>query len=144
MRGPHLYPMSSWGVATLLLLAAWTLRADAQCTTVAEASAIRTSIQRATDCNYKILRNGLGTTCATVTPPSCAGTIVADTVALTYGPNNPPSAKVDTRALRKQLFCQQKVGRAAASFIGRKLELLIRGSAPAEADTKARTYLAGC
>jgi hypothetical protein len=63
--------------------------AGAQCTTKTDASAVRKSIKHAASCNYKKLRNGPATTCKTTAPPACAGSLVADAIALAWGANNP-------------------------------------------------------
>jgi len=57
----------------------------------------------------------------------CAGTLVADALALAYGPNDPSAAPVDTRALRRQVVCQRQIGRAVRSYVGRELTRVVRG-----------------
>jgi N-acetylglucosamine-6-sulfatase len=143
MTGHQAFPLSYPVIlaATLLSAVAAASTAYAQCTTLSESAAVARSLRRATNCNYRILRSGPGVTCPDATPPACAGNLVNDTAALTYGLNNPPASAVDKAALRTQLYCQLRIGRAAAGFIGRKLRLLIRGYTPAEAEAKARRYV---
>ena len=132
---------SGIAAGALLLALSAVSPAHAACTLTSEASAIRRSIRLATDCNYRILRQGSGVACIPPTPPACADTIVADTAALTYGPNNPPSGAVDRVVLRNHLRCQRHLGRAAARFVGKKLRLLILGRSRAEAEARARKHL---
>lgn len=125
----------------LVLAAAAATPAAAQCTTRDDANAVRKSINLATKCNNRILRSGPGITCKESVPPACAGSLVADAVALGYGPNDPPAAAVDRRASRTQLACQKKVGKAVATYVGKKLRSLVDGVAEADADLRARRQL---
>src|SRR5881296_208445 len=93
--------------------------AAAGCTLGSEASQLKRSVRLAARCNDRILRSGPGTICKQSPPPACAGTLPAD--ALAFGPNDPASAAVDRRLLKTQLNCQKRIGRATASYVGRKL-----------------------
>lgn len=126
-------------LAVCLLLAARLV--GAQCTSRADASLVLKSAKQAMACSYKRLRKGPGQTCTVTAPPSCAGTLVADAVALAYGANNPPAAAVDPHVLRDQLRCQKYIGKAVAIFVGKKLEYLTRDMMPADAEAKARRQL---
>src|SRR6266403_5866794 len=111
MRG-HL----SAGLIVACALSAGTARpATAGCTLNSQARDVRRSIVRQIRCNDKRLRKGPNASCALSAPPACAGTLVADAVALADGDNNPASAAVDTHALREQLKCQKRIGRAVSS-----------------------------
>ena len=131
--------VGSVAIAILLGLAAGDARAG--CTTSTDATAVRRSLARQVRCNDKEFRQGPGATCLLSDPPACAGTLVTDAVALGYGPNNPPAAAVDTRALRAQLGCQKRVGAAISAYVGVKLGGLVRGLDPATVDARARRML---
>src|SRR5213594_3943345 len=126
-------------IAVLLGLAAGDARAG--CTVSTEATAVKRSLARQVRCNDKKFRQGPGATCLLSDPPACAGTLVTDAVALGYGPNEPPAAAVDTRALRAQLSCQKRIGAAISAYVGGKLSGLIRGMDPATVDARARRML---
>lgn len=111
--------------------------ADADCTSTSEAGAVNRSIKQAVRCDYKALRKGVASPCPVAPPPACAATLVADAVALAYGANDPAAAPVDTRALRDQLKCQKRIGRAVAYYVSTKMRYLLRGRTPAEAEAKA-------
>jgi arylsulfatase A-like enzyme len=111
--------------------------ADAGCTSTSEAGAVNKSIKQAVRCDYKALRSGPATPCTAAPPPPCADTLVDDAVALAYGANDPAAAEVDTRALRDQLRCQKRIGKAVAHYVSLKLRYLIRGKTAAEAEAKA-------
>jgi arylsulfatase A-like enzyme len=128
------------GLALTLALALLPLDALAQCTLGSEANAVLAAARKAVRCNHKKLRD-TSYTCVLETPPACSGSLVADTVALAYGANNPASTAVDPPAVRPQLACQRRIGIAAARFIGLKLRYLIQGLSAAEAETKARRKL---
>src|SRR5512143_1064776 len=87
--------------------------AHAQCTSTADASIVLKSAKQAVTCNYKRLRGGPSRSCTLTPPPSCAGTLVSDAVALAYGANNyyggetPAPVGVDSGAVRDQLRCQK-------------------------------------
>ena len=72
------------------------------CTTTTEASAVRKSITRDVRCDDKRFRKGPTAECSFADPPACAGTLVADAVALAYGPNDPPAAAVDTNGTERR------------------------------------------
>jgi arylsulfatase A-like enzyme len=114
-------------------------RAQAGCTTRADAAALKKSLTLAVRCNNRILRSGPGVTCKQSPAPACAGTLATDAAALAYGPNNPPTAAVDRKAVRLQLTCQKRVGKGVTSYVGRKLRYLIDGGA--NADARARRQL---
>jgi arylsulfatase A-like enzyme len=127
------------GVAVLAGLVG---RADAACTTSQDASLVRRSLNQSMSCADKRLRSGPAKTCNITAPPACAGTLVADALAIAYGANTPPvGAIVDRSGLRDQLRCQKKVGTAIASYVGSKLKDLVHGKDPAEAEAKARKQL---
>ena len=115
--------------------------AAAGCTLGSEASQLKRSVRLAARCNDRILRSGPGTICKQSPPPACAGTLPADALALAYGPNDPASAAVDRRLLKTQLNCQKRIGRATASYVGRKLRYRVNGLSEAEADLRARKQL---
>ena len=108
-------------VAIAILLGFVAGDARAGCTTGADATAVRRSLARQVRCNDKKFRQGPGATCLLSDAPACAGTLVTDAVALGYGPNNPPAAAVDMRALRAQLGCQKRIGAAISAYVGVKL-----------------------
>ena len=110
----------------------------AQCTTPADASAVRRAATQIANCNYKKLRSGPALTCKTTVPPACSGTLVADAMNLAWGANNPPAAAVDRLALHDQLTCQKTIGSGVANFIGKKLRCLVQGLSKADAEAKAR------
>lgn len=110
--------------------------ADAGCTSTSEAAQVSKSVKQAVRCDYKALRSG-PTPCAVAPPPACADTLVGDAAALAYGPNHAAGAEVDGRALRDQLRCQKRIGKALAHYAGVKLRYLIRGRTAAEAEAKA-------
>lgn len=86
--------------------------APAQCTLPAEARQISRSLKRLVNCNLRMLARGLGIECKLIDSPACAGTLVADSVGLAFGSNNPPAAAVDRRSLGDQLRCQRAIGKA--------------------------------
>lgn len=110
--------------------------ADAGCTSTSEAGQVRRSVKQAVRCDYKALRSGPGP-CTVAPPPACADTLVGDAAALAYGPNHPALTEVDGRALRDQLRCQKRIGKAMAHYVAIKLRYLIRGRPAAEAEAKA-------
>ena len=113
-------------------------QASAQCTTTADASAVLKSAKAAATCNYNRIRKGPGVTCQSKLAPVCAGTLVADTIALGWGLNNPAAAKVDKPALHTQLVCQKRISTGVVNFIGKKLRYLIKGRSEADAEARAR------
>ena len=124
--------------ALLAVALVWGAPAAAGCTLGSEASQLKRSVRLAARCNDRILRSGPGTICKQSPPPACAGTLPADALALAYGPNDPASAAVDRRLLKTQLNCQKRIGRATASYVGRKLRYRVNGLSEAEADLRAR------
>jgi len=111
------------------------------CTTTTDASAVRKSITRDVRCDDKRFRKGPTAECSFADPPACAGTLVADAVALAYGPNDPPAAAVDTKALRDQLNCQKRIGNGVASYVSTKLRGIIKAEDPVKLEAKARRQL---
>ncbi|MCC6766639.1 MAG: sulfatase [Deltaproteobacteria bacterium] len=117
-------------------------RTDAGCTTSQDAGLVRRALNQGMRCADKRLRSGPFATCNVTSPPACAGTLVADAIAIAYGANHPPAAAVvDRSGLRDQLRCQKKIGTAAASYVGSKLKDLANGKDPIEAEARARKQL---
>src|SRR5262249_43130703 len=112
--------------------------AGAKCPTTTDASAVQKSLKRAASCNYKKLRKGPAVTCKTSAPPSCAGTLVADAIALAWGANDPAAAAVDHRAVGDQIKCQKQISKGVVDFAAKKLRYLVEGLTPAEAELEAR------
>lgn len=133
--------IASHAVLAALLVLASASAAFAECTTAADARAVLAAARKAVRCNQKKLTAGPGASCPDATPPPCSESLVGDTVALAYGPNNPPGAAVDGAALRTQLRCQRTIGRGAAIFVGRKLRYLLQGLTEAEAEARARMVI---
>ena len=132
--------------ATVTVVAAFVLSvaarpAAAGCTVSSDASAVKRSISRQIRCIDKRLRKGPAATCKLSDPPACAGSLVVDAVALAYGPNNPPTAAVDKRALHDQLNCQKRIGHGVSSYVATKLRGLVHGDDPATLEAKARKKL---
>ncbi len=137
-------PCRAWTTAGVVVALVATLLPDpaaAGCTQSTEASAVRKSLRLAVRCNDRILRSGPGVVCKQSPPPACAGTLVADAVALAYGPNDPAAAEVDRAALKTQLACQKRIGKAVSDYVGRYLKELVKGRTPADADARARRQL---
>ncbi len=112
----------------------------AGCTTTTDASTVRKSIGQVVRCNNKKFSNPAAV--CTITPaPACAETLITDSIALGYGPNNPSTVPVDTRALKAQLNCQKAIGRAVKSYVGSKLKDLIAGKPLADAEARATKAL---
>jgi arylsulfatase A-like enzyme len=128
-------------VALLGLAVAAPRPATAGCTLKTEVSAVKKSLRLALRCNERILRSGPSVTCTQSASPACADTLVADAVALAFGPNNPPTAAVNRTTLKTQYNCQKRIDRAVKSYVGRYLRDLTKGIAPAEADVRARRQL---
>ena len=132
--------MPARSLATIVALAMLPAHALAQCTTGPEANAVLAAARKAVRCNYQKLRDA-SHACVLDAPPACSAGLVADTVALAYGANNPTATAVEPSEVRPQLACQRRIGIAAARFIGLKLRYLVRGLSPAEAEVKARRPL---
>jgi len=128
-------------LATALLAPLLASAARAGCTLTPEAAEVRKSITRDVRCHDKRFRKGPAAECSLATPPACAGTLVADAIALAYGANDPPAAAVDTKLLRDQLNCQKRIGNGVASYVHTKLRGLIRAEDPAKLEAKARRQL---
>jgi arylsulfatase A-like enzyme len=119
-----------------------TLSADsafAGCTESSEARAVGKSIRQAMRCDYRALRSGPDPGCSVAAAPACAGSLVGDANDLAYGLE--VLAEVDTRALRDQLKCQKRIGKAVQHYVRIKLRDLIKGKTPAEAEVKAIKHL---
>jgi arylsulfatase A-like enzyme len=114
---------------------------EAGCTLTQEAGKVRKSISRDVRCNDKRFRKGPTAECSLAAPPACAGTLVHDAVALAYGPNDPPAAAVDTKALRDQRNCQKSIGNGVARYVHTKLRGLIRSVDLVKLEAKARRQL---
>lgn len=128
--------------ALVLLLATLAIasEAGAQCTTKEEARAVAQSVRKGVRCNERLLRF-TNAACEVPPPPACAGNLVEHAVALAYGPNNPPAVAVDRRAVKLQLRCQRRIGRAVAAFVGVKMRNVVAGKTRAEAEQRARSRL---
>src|SRR5262245_47821349 len=113
-------------------------RAHAGCTLSQDASLVKKSLSRQIRCNDKRLRHGPAAPCSLTAAPACSGTLVNDAAALGYGPNNPPSAEVDSRALKAQLKCQRQIGKGISSYVGTKLKGLVKNLNIAALEPKAR------
>jgi arylsulfatase A-like enzyme len=130
------------GVGLVLAALALAPRAAlAGCTTTGDAAAVKKSIKLAVRCNDRKLRAGPAITCKQVAPPACAGSLVTDAVALGYGDNNPPAARVDKRARKTQLSCQTRIGKAVSDYVARYLRHRVTGKPAAEADALSLRHL---
>ncbi len=107
------------------------------CTATSDAGLVKKSLKKAVRCDYKIMRSGPSYVCTPFPPPACSDTLVADAAALAYGDNHPPAAEVDASALRDQLKCQKRIGKAVALYTGIKLRYRAQGKPAAEAEAKA-------
>ncbi len=110
--------------------------ADAACSTPGDAKLVESSLEQALHCDYQLLRSR-PRACTRATPPACADTLVGDANALAYGANDPPAGAVDSAALRDQLACQKRIGKAVSHYVGTKLRQLVDGKTEAEAEAKA-------
>jgi arylsulfatase A-like enzyme len=117
--------------------------APMQCTTAIEGSTFRTALSQALSCNQNKLQSGPGLVCNLTQPPACAGTFIADANALAFGPNNPPASAVNTSSggVKKQVGCQSKIGQGVSGYAGNKMNQLMQGSTPAQAEAFALPYL---
>jgi arylsulfatase A-like enzyme len=113
--------------------------AFAGCTESSESRAVGKSLRQAMRCDYKALRSGADPGCPVAAPPPCAGSLVADANQLAYG--LAALAEVDTRALRDQLKCQKRIGKAVHHYVRIKLRDLIKGKSAAEAEARAIKHL---
>jgi arylsulfatase A-like enzyme len=113
--------------------------AEGGCTRSSDAWAVQTSLRQAMRCEFKLLRSGPDAGCTIAPGPSCAGTLVVDAAHLAYGVG--PLSAIDERALRDQLKCQDRIGKAVSYYVGTKLRYLIRGRTAAEAESRASKYL---
>src|SRR5258708_749680 len=131
--GSHMPRLSL--VPVLFVLAAASSADAVQCTTRDDARNVGKALRRRIACAQPAFRAPLSGSCLTPPPPpACAGTIVDDALALTFGDNLPPPAPVDRHALRDQLRCQKQIGKAVGKFVGDKLKYLVRGVTRAEAE----------
>lgn len=123
----------------LLCLAA---DAGAQCRTLDEADALKKFIKKSNKCNNNAFVKTPGSVCAPDPAPGCAGTLGADSVALSFGVNNPPLSAVNTTALAPQLACQDQIGKSMMKYFWKKYDLMIRlGMTAPDADEKAAKQL---
>jgi N-acetylglucosamine-6-sulfatase len=127
-----------WSCGAFLMAALSADTAGAACTQSSEAGTVKKSVRQAMKCDDKLLRSG-NASCTVTPPPACAGTLVTDANNLAYGLAT--LAEVDKRALRDQLKCQKRIGKALSYYVGTKLVSLIRGKAAAEAEAKAIKHL---
>src|SRR5690348_15249147 len=103
------------GARLLLIVGLATLHvgvAAAQCTSLAEAGALRHSLHAVMGCRERALRTGSAAPCTAPAPPSCAGSLVDDAVALAYGASNPAGNGVDPLTIAAAYRCQRYIGRA--------------------------------
>jgi len=113
--------------------------AGAQCTTPEDANAVRRALKKAAACNDKKLRAGPSASCPVAAVPVCAGTVVADALALAYGPNDPPAG--GAKKLGRQRRCQRQIGKGVSTYL-KKLVRLTRGQDAELAERRARGPLA--
>jgi len=113
--------------------------ADAQCTAPEDAKAVRRALEKSTKCNDKKLRAGPTASCPVEAPPTCAGSIAADALALGYGPNDPPAAAA--KSLGRQRRCQRQIGKGITNYL-KKLVRLTRGQDAELAERRVRGALA--
>jgi arylsulfatase A-like enzyme len=114
--------------------------AGAGCASEREAKELDRSLRAALRCRHDALK-GRPRACELRGAPACAGTLPADALALAYGPGDPATGGVDRGALRRQLRCQRKIGRAAAHYVGEKLRAVQRGTDAASGEAAARRRL---
>jgi hypothetical protein len=114
----------------------------AQCTDPADTKALKKTLRLSARCNDRMLKSASAVCAPVPPPPACAGTIATDALALAYGPNDPPAGSVDTRALKLQLKCQRRIGKAVTTYVSRKLRALQKGDDTPEADLRARRLIA--
>ncbi len=126
-------------VCAALVGAALPEGAQGGCVAPNDASAVKRSVRQAMRCDYKALRSGADPSCTVNPSPACADTLVADANDLAYGAA--ALDEVDSRLLRDQLKCQQRIGKAVAHYVGTKLRYLARGKTAAEAEAKAIKHL---
>lgn len=109
--------------------------AEAQCTTTEDAKAVRRALVTATKCRDVMLRASGGVACVIQPPPACAGSFVADALALAYGPNDEPRG--GAKRLTRQRRCQRQIGKGLASY-AKKLVRITRGGDAEVAERRAR------
>jgi N-acetylglucosamine-6-sulfatase len=114
--------------------------AGAACTTEREARDLQASLRDVVRCRHQTLK-GRTRACKQRPAPPCADPLFGDALALVFGANDSPLGAVDDRALRKQLWCQKKIGGAAAKYVGKRLRGLVRGKDEAVAEKGARRKL---
>ena len=110
--------------------------AHAGCTSTSDAGLVNKSIKQAMRCDYKALRSGPAV-CTVSPPPGLCRHAGRRRRCPRLRPEQSAAAEVDTGALRDQLKCQKRIGKAVAHYVGIKLRYLIRGKTPAEAEAKA-------
>jgi arylsulfatase A-like enzyme len=129
----------AWALVGTLLSAMCADVAAAGCADGSEARAAAKTLRQKVRCLDRSLRSGPDPGCTAAPPPACAGTLVDDAADLAYGVG--PFAEVDTRALRDQLRCQRRIGKAAARYVRVKLRKLVSGKTAAEAEAAAARQL---
>jgi len=130
--------MDRWLVSLAVALG-WFAMSDvaaAACTAESDAKLVERSLEEALRCRYQGFRSGPGA-CARTPPPACAGTLVADATALAHGNDATPAGEVDGAALRDQLACQRRIGKAVSRYVGTKLRDRTAGKTEDEAEARA-------
>jgi arylsulfatase A-like enzyme len=122
-------------LSALLLIAASAGGAGAACSTVAEATALKTSLADHLQCARLRLEYGTAVPCTPAAPPACAGAAPAALVDLLLG-DGPPAAPPGSTAL-KQLRCQRAILGAAKRYAGKRVSELVRGGRQAR---RARVF----
>src|SRR5262249_27016692 len=121
-------PWSLVAVGCLLTTVAGPAPARGQCQTRDQVEALLHSARDHARCNDRLLRTSRPGRCPkAANPPGCARDVVAQAIALAYGPNNPPVGRVDRRSLRSQLGCQKAIGRAVSTFVATTLRQRLNG-----------------
>src|SRR5574342_92036 len=113
------------GFSGVLLALALPHESGAQCLTSADAKVLKKHLRLTARCNDRMLKSGTDVVCTPAPPaPACAGTLATDALALAYGDNNPPAARVDASVLGLHLKCQKRIGKAVTIYAFRKLRAL--------------------
>src|SRR5262249_41530323 len=102
----------------LLTIVAGPVPAHGQCRTRDQVEALLHSTRDHARCNDRLLRTSTPGRCPkAANPPGCARDVVAQAIALAYGPNNPPVGRVDRRGVRSQPGGQEENGRAGSALV---------------------------
>jgi arylsulfatase A-like enzyme len=91
----------------------------AACTQRQELIDLRASIRQAAACSGKRLVSGSGVSCANPQPPSCAGSAVAETIALMFG--DVPPTGVGASTFVAQVRCQKAIARAGQRYLTQRV-----------------------